>query len=134
MADVLPEGIFTDPGSVTLANELESATTRPLEGATDVIDTVPVLVFPPFTLAGLTVTALSSGGEIVSLAVTEAPFEVPVRVASDRLATGWVFIVNVAVVLPDAIATDEGTDADFKLLDSLTKKPLPAGLLIVSVP
>jgi hypothetical protein len=68
------------PGTVTLAGAvatdvllLVSATTAPPEGAAPPSVTVPCEVFPPVTLVGLRLTALTGAGDTVRLAVCVFP-------------------------------------------------------------
>ena len=56
-------------GTVADVLSLESEMTKPPTGATDVIVTVPELVFPPFTEVGLSVRDLTMGAVTVKVAV-----------------------------------------------------------------
>lgn len=81
------------------------------------------------------VKLVTVGGVIVSVAVCEAPLNVPVIVTVVDALTPVVVIEKVAVVFPDATATEGGTVATPLLLDNATVLPDgPAGLTRVTVP
>ena len=65
LAVVAPAATVTLAGTVAAALLLDSATSAPPAGAALLSVTVPVEDSPPFTLAGLTETAESTGGLIV---------------------------------------------------------------------
>lgn len=131
VADVLPAAIVAVLGTVAALESLFSETFNPPAGAADVIVTVPMLVFPPFTEVGLRVTAVNVGAVIVSIAVWLWSLKVAEIVAVFCAATANDLTVNVADVLPDATVTEEGTVAEVVLLDSLTAIP-PAGAVRLS--
>ena len=69
VAEVRPDWILTDAGTVAEDALLESEITKPPVGAMDVSVTVPVLDLPPLTEVGFSVNDSSVGGSIVSVAV-----------------------------------------------------------------
>lgn len=66
IAEVRPARIVTVAGTDAEEPWLESATTSPPVGATEVIVTVPVLDFPLSTDDGLNVSPFNEGGLMVS--------------------------------------------------------------------
>jgi hypothetical protein len=98
--------------------------------------TVPVEGWVPSTTLGETLTPISDGGLIVSVADL-LPFpRLAVILAGVTLETGDVVIGNVAVVMPHCTATPLGhTSALVELDDRLTTKPSGgAGPSSVTVP
>jgi len=112
------------------------ATAKPPVGALLLIVTVAVDGVPPATVVGLRVTALTTGGLTVMVAVL---FVVPVAaviVGVVTVPTARVVTVKVALVWPAATTTDVGTVAAvvaFELRVTVVP-PVGAGPLIVTVP
>jgi hypothetical protein len=65
-AEVLPAGMVTDEETVAIPLLLVSATAIPPAGAATLIVTVPAEDFPPVTVEGLRLNAVSNGGLTVS--------------------------------------------------------------------
>lgn len=110
---------------------------RPPVGAALLTVTVPVDVWPPVTVAGLSVRLESVGAVTVKVAVTAAPplTDTPI-VDVLSAATGRLVTVKVPVVVPAGIDAVAGTVATEVVPEErLTVRP-PAGaaLLIVTVP
>src|SRR5437879_7019504 len=112
----------------------------PPTGAAAVSVTVPVLVVPPTTLVGLTVTEdkLAGGGTglTVSTAERETALKVPVIDSTVEAVTDVVVIEKVALVAPAAMVTLAGTVATavFALLRPTTAPPAGAPAVSVTVP
>ena len=70
---VAPAATVTVAGAVTAGLLLETATCAPPVGAGPFSVTVPVAGLAPVTLAGLTLSAETTGGSTVSEAVRVAP-------------------------------------------------------------
>jgi len=137
LAEVVPAGMVTDPGTVAAVLLLDvKATAKPPVGALLLIVTVAVDGVPPATVVGLRVTALTTGGLTVMVAVL---FVVPVAaviVGVVTVPTARVVTVKVALVWPAATTTDVGTVAAvvaFELRVTVVP-PVGAGPLIVTVP
>ena len=81
---------------------------------------------PPTTVVGLTATALSAAGVIVTFFETEFPLNVAVMAAVVLAATPIVVIVKVACVLPAGTVTEAGTVA-FALPEARVTTEPPAG-------
>lgn len=137
-AELEPLAILTEAGTVAAeVIELLSVTVSPAEGAGALSVTFPatVVVDPPTTLVGETVTLATVIGVIARTAVTLALPNLAVIVAAADDVTEVVVIVKVAVVLPDATVTLVGSTALELLDDSVTVVPLPgAGAPSVTVP
>ena len=74
VAEVLPAGTLTEPGTwTTVVLLLESDTVAPPDGAAPLNETVAVELLPPVTVVGLSVTAVITGGLIVSVAFALTP-------------------------------------------------------------
>ena len=135
VTEVIPAGIVTVAGTVTADKLLVIVIAKPVAGAGDVIDTVPVDDLPPLTEFGDKVNDLSDGDSMVSKAVRLPSPILPVIVARQFATTGTVLIAKVAVVLPAGTITELGQIADDRLLDRFTTiPPTPAALVIVTVP
>jgi hypothetical protein len=137
VAVVAPAATVTSDGTVaTVVLLLDSETTAPPLGAGALRVTVPLDEFPPITLVGLTLSALTEGGVTVRDAVRVTPSCEPEMVTEVEVPTGLVLTVNVAVVAPLATVTLAATVATaVLLLDSDTRAPpLGAGPLRVTVP
>lgn len=74
LTEVFPLGIVTVAGTLAADELLPSDTVKPAAGAATETVTVPVDVFPPFTLVGLSVKPVIAGGWIVRLADWVVPF------------------------------------------------------------
>src|SRR5579864_5437166 len=137
LALVCPADTVTLDGTVaTDVLLLESVTAAPPEGAAAVRVTVPVELFPPLTLVGLSVSDESVTLPLAGVMVSEACFEllpsVAVITAVVVVVTELVFTVNVAEVEPAATVALLGTVAEGLLLLKLTTEP-PEGAAEVSV-
>ncbi|HEY3883693.1 MAG TPA: hypothetical protein VGL62_00700 [Vicinamibacterales bacterium] len=134
LAFVLPAATLTIAGT-TAVPSLASETSTPPLGAAPVKVTVAVVLAPPITVDGLTVSAAStSPGDTVNADDWRlAPFIAAVIVA---LPGATPVTRKVAVVPLAATVTDAGTVAtDGLLLDSETLAPaLPAAFARVTVP
>lgn len=114
VAEVAPAaiGILTT-GSVTAVVPAgkDSVTVTPPAGAGEFSTTVPVEACPPTTLGGLKKIWLTAAaaGVTVSVAFSITLPRVAVIVATCWLVTTSVVTANVAVVLPEGIATLGGT-------------------------
>src|ERR1035441_2009940 len=120
-AVVDPAATATDPGTVSAAVLLDSATVPP---PVFVSVTVQLLVPPVPSVAGvhdteLTVTAVAREIDVVRV----LPFNVAVSVAVWAEAIGPAVAVKVAVVDAAATTTDPGTVSAAVLLDSVTVPP-----------
>jgi len=124
VADVLPDAIVAEPGTVAAPLLLESDTPIPPAGAATAIPTVPVEVLPPTTDDGFKVRVVMAGGLMVSTAVTLAPFKLALIVADVTAGTAVVLTVNVPLVAPAAIFNDAGTIADPELLPKAIVRPV----------
>ena len=92
-------------------------------------------LFPPLTVEGLSVTDLTAGGLIVSVALFEFTPSFPVIDATVRVATGRVLTVKVARDAPEPIITVPNTAAADVLLESVIfRPPIGAGPLIFTDP
>ncbi|HWD38581.1 MAG TPA: hypothetical protein VG944_07010 [Fimbriimonas sp.] len=130
-----PAATVTEAGTVADPELLLRLTTMPPVGAAELIVTVPVEVDPPTTDVGETVTPVTAGGVIVSVAVFVTELFVAVMVAVVLEATAVVVTVNVPVVEPEGTTTELGTVADPELLLSATAKPVEgAAEVSVTVP
>jgi hypothetical protein len=113
VAVALPAATVTDEG--TVAAEvllLLSVTTVPPVGAAVLSVTVPVALAPPVTDVGLRLTELrDTPGVIVRVAVFETLLYLAVMVTDRLVVVVRVVTVNVALELPAATVTDEGTVA-----------------------
>jgi hypothetical protein len=134
VALVAPVGTVTLAGTETALESSESDTTAgPGVAAAKV--TVPVEELPPTTVAGLTVTALSTD-EVGELMVIGAN-----RIVSPSLAVSWTVVaetlnvvtVKLALVAPAGTVTLAGTVAEpGRLLDSVMMVP-PEGAALASL-
>jgi hypothetical protein len=136
---VEPAGTVTVAGTVPAAAlSTERFTTNPPTGAALPRVTVPVEVNPPTTEVGLSVSAVSTGGLTVSVAVAGA-FEEPVPTAEIVsffvAATAVVVMVNVVDVAPAGTVTVVGGTAEGSLeVTVIPRPPVGAGPLMVTVP
>lgn len=136
VALVAPAATVTAVGTVaTESLALSSATTTPLAGAGPFNVTVPTLLLPPRTVAGLIVSLDNAGGVTVSVSDVVTSPMLAVTVATVVCFTGLVVIVKVALVAPLAIITVAGALAAAVLLAIVTVAPLAgAATSIVTVP
>src|SRR5687768_2952917 len=139
VALVAPAGTVTLDGTAATADAaLDSATAAPPLGAGALSVTVPVEVPPPVTLDGFSVSddSVMTGGVTVREAVALAPLY-DAEIATDVDEATWlVLTVKVAVVVPPATVTLDGTLATpgFALDRETRAPPLGAGALSVTVP
>ena len=122
--EVFPAEIVSVVGIVADAEELVREITSPPDGAGEVMETVAVLDFPPFTDVGLKVNDFTAGGETVNDALTFVFPNETLIVATVDTDTATVGIVNVAAVLPAATVTEVGGIAAPALLVRRTFNPL----------
>ena len=144
LAEVCPEGMVMDGGTVATELLLARLTVTPFDGAGALNVTVPVAGTPPVTVAGTMFRLMIVPGcppppppdvdVTASVAETVLP-EVALMVTCVEELTVDVFTVNVMDVCPEGTVIEEGTDAAAPLLDRLTCKPfIGAGALSVTVP
>jgi len=114
---------------------LLSVTTAPPAGAGPVSVTVPVDEVPPITVVGFRLTELGTAAATVRLTLWVVLLNVAEMVTDVLLLTMLVVTVNVAVVVPPATVTLEGTVATavLPLLSVTTAPALEGGLLSVTV-
>lgn len=132
-----PAGTVTLAGTVaTLVLLLESVTPAPPEGAAPESVIVPVDLLPPLTLVGLSVSeerVTAPPGVTVNVVCLELLLRVAVIATLVVVVTDCVPTVKVALVLPAATVTLEGTAAtEVFELDSVTTVP-PEGALALRV-
>jgi hypothetical protein len=132
-----PADTVTLAGTVaTLVLLLESVTTAPPEGAAPESVIVPVDLLPPLTLVGLSVSedrVTAPAGVTVNVVCFELLPSVAVITALVVVVTDCVLTVKVALVLPPATVTLEGTVAtEVFELDRVTTVP-PEGALALRV-
>jgi len=131
VADDFPAATVTEEGNDAEEELLDSPTNDPPVGAALLSVTVPVDEDPPDTLEGFKLTEI---GAIVSFAVWPTPGVAETSATSDAV-TVVVFTVNVALVLPAATVTVDGTMAVALSLErDTTNPPVGAGRLNVNVP
>jgi hypothetical protein len=104
-ADVAPAGIETLEGGIALGSEEVRFTSNPPVATAPFKVTVPLVELPPETVFGEMVRLLGDGGVMVNLAVAKEVPEAAFIVAANRLPTGVVVMLNVAVIAPDATVT-----------------------------
>jgi hypothetical protein len=136
-----PAATVTLAGTLaTVAFVLDKVTTAPPVGAAAVSVAVPVLVAPPTTLVGLTVSEDRLGGAgtglTVNTAVRVTPAKVPEIDSTVEAVTDVVVIVKVALVAPAATVTLAGTaaTAELALLRPTRAPPVGAAAASVAVP
>jgi hypothetical protein len=135
VAVVAPAATVTEVGSVAFAVLDARETAIPPVGAAPLRVTVPVDGLPPMTVDGESVSPVSTGGFIVSVAVFEVPARVAVIVTEAELETAVVLIGNVAELDPAVTVTLVGSVALVLLEVRLTViPPVPAGPLRLTVP
>lgn len=128
-AVVAPAGMVTVAGTEAMKGMLlERVTWIPPAGAGPVKVTVPVELPPARMLVGFRVKDARDTvpDRMDSVAVLVTPFRLAVIRAFVDEVTVSVVTVKVAVALPAATLTDDGTIADKLLLERLTERP-PAG-------
>ena len=127
-ADDAPAEIATEPGTVTWGLLLLSDTLAPFCPAGPLKETVQALELPAATVSGVQSTeAREDCAVTASEKVTEEPPKLAVRTAEPAVPP---VAVKFALVVPDAIVTDGGTDAEELLLDNATVTP-PDGAVAV---
>lgn len=135
VADVEPDGIVTEAGTVALLVLELRATVMPPRGAGPLRVAVPVADVPPGTVFGEMLILLRVVGVIISVANFATPEIVANILAVVDFDTAVVGILNVVVVAPAAIVTDDGTVALVLLEVRPTSiPPVGAGPLMVTVP
>jgi len=131
VVDVFPAGIVAEAGTVAELELLESVTIKPPGGAGPLRVRVPVLDFPPPTLAGTRTRVRRTGGFTVSFAEAEPP-EI---VATVWLETAVVFTAKLTFAFPAGTVTLAGTVAELELLESLMAiPPVGAGPVRITPP
>lgn len=134
VAVVLPAGMVTLAGGAAAGSELLSVTVI-LPGAAGASSvTVPVELWPPIRVVGLSVSDIRATGRTVSEAFTDVPFSVAVMLPVVDAVTGCVPIVKLAELLPARTVTVAGTDAALFALLSATTESIGAVVLSVTVP
>jgi hypothetical protein len=114
---------------------LLSDTDNPPFGAAPVSVTVPWETTPPGTLEGLMENEFRTGGMTASIAVIVPP-KLAEIVTWVEIATGYVVIKNVALVLPAGTVTVAGTPAavGVSLPSDIDSPPVGAAPVSVTVP
>lgn len=132
--EVEPAAIVTFAGNVALGLLEPSVITKPPVGAGLVMATVPVDADPPVMVVGVNVSEESAGAAIARVAVAVVPRRVPEIVAFVDVATAMVVTVKVAVLVPAATVTVDGTLA-LKLFELrvMAVPPVRAGPFKVTV-
>jgi len=127
-------GTVTDAGTLTSGFALINVTTVPPAGAGDCNVTIPGVVNPPVTLAGVNVTVRITGAAITSVPDLVTPLSVARIAALTFAATAFVVTVTVAFTAPVEIVTFAGTVASgIDELRSITTPPAGAGASMVMV-
>jgi len=139
VAVVPPAGIVTLAGTDAIDGfALESVTVPPSAGAGPERVIVPVDVVPLAIVVGenVNVDNVVPDGVTFSTAVCVTPFTFAEMAAKSGAATGWLVMVNVAVVDPSATTTGDETVATATLLLNTPTDTPPAGAaaVIVMVP
>src|SRR3954454_6790968 len=135
LALVAPAATVTEAGTPTTALLLRSATAAPPAGAAELSVTVPVLLEPPTTDAGTTVSPVR-GGFTTRVTTLDPPLLVAVMFGDVTEMTGVVVTANDAVVAPAPTVTEAGTAATVVLLlvSVTTAPPAGAGPFSVTLP
>lgn len=136
VAAVCPLTTVTDTGTLAGPDPTERRTLTPALGAGPVRVTFPVVLTPPTTVCGATVTLRSAAGSTLTATLCEdVPID-PVIVEVTWLATGNDLMIKVADVFFAGIVTETPTvAAEGRLLTNLTTTPpVGAGPVIVTVP
>ncbi len=131
------DGIVTKGGTVATEVVPEASVTKaPPIGARPLRVTVAVaLPDPPTTSAGDKVMELIWGGVSTRLAEADEVPRMAVTEADVWLVTTLVLILNVVVVRPELTVTEDGTETDVLLSESVTRVPEDgAGPVRVMVP
>ena len=120
--EVVPPYTVTVPGTVAYMEfELKLITIPPL-GAVPLSVTLPVVLAPPITEAGLNVMVETVGGLTVITAGRLTP-RMPVILAVTTVETGIVLTVNVAEVINAGTVTEGGTVIPPLFDDKVTTAP-----------
>ena len=124
-----------DPGTVAQLELLAHEMTSPPIGAIEEIDTVPVAIFPPLTVAGLSEINLTTGGVMVSVALCAVPPRFAVTNALVTAATGMVLTTKEALVRPELTTkvVNKLAEAVF-VVSVIFNPPEGAGLESLTVP
>ena len=124
VADVANAGIITEAGVDAVLTLLVSFTVSPPVGAIDELVTVPIALFPPMRLEGLTDKVDSVGALMVSVLETDFEPAMALIVTVAFTGTGIVLTGNDALVFPAATVTDDSTVAEELDEESVTTAPL----------
>lgn len=116
-------GTVTDVGTLTSGFALINVTTVPPAGAGDCNVTIPGVVKPPVTLAGVNVTVRITGAAITSVPDRVTPFNVARIAALTFAETAFVVTVTAAFTAPAGIVTFAGTVAS--AMDELRSTTTP---------
>lgn len=136
VAVVPPAGIVTLVGTdASDGSALDSVTIPPSAGAGPESVIVPVDVVPLAIIVGesVKVDSVVPDGATFSTAVAVTPFTFAEMAAKSNEATGWLVMVNVAVVDPSATTTGDETVAAARLLLITPTANPPAGAAAVRV-
>jgi len=132
---LVPAGTDTDVGTFAAAWLLVTAITSPPTGAAELILIEPVALAPPVKLVGTNEKVENVGALTVNTAEAELAPIAALIVAEVLARTATVWTVNVPLVLPDSIVTDEITVAEAVDDESVTTAPCAdAFLAIETVP
>jgi len=124
VADVANAGIITEAGVDAVLTLLVSFTVSPPVGAIDELVTVPIALFPPMTLEGLTDKLARVGALMVSVLETDFEPIMALIVTVAFTGTGIVLTGNDALVFPAATVTDDSTVAEELDEESVRTAPL----------
>ena len=136
VADVAPAEIVTLAGTdASDGSALDKVTTQPSAGAGPESVTVPLDVAPLAIVVGenAKVDSVVPDGTTFNTAVCVTPFAFAEMAAKSGAATGWLVMVNVAVVEPSATMTGDDTVAAATLLLITPTDTPPAGAAAVMV-
>jgi hypothetical protein len=136
VAVVPPAGTVTLAGTdATDGSALDSVTIPPSAGAGPESVIVPVDVVPLAIVVGenANVDSVVPDGWTLNTAVCVTPFTFAEMAAKSNEATGWLVMVNVAVVDPSATTTGDDTVATATLLLITPTDNPPAGAAAVMV-
>jgi hypothetical protein len=126
VVEVIPAGMVTLDGTVAEVELLDRKIASPVEGAAELIVTVPVALAPPATELGLRLSPDTLGGLTVRVDLAYAVPSLTVRATDFEDATPTVIATKVADVLPAATETVDGT-ATTAEFDAETDRVMPLG-------